>query len=83
MVVVVAAYDADYNDDVEQPQHDNLIMYRQLNAAELIPQDCAQSWETRRRAWDKLIEDISTAATVKKGVLPNLCGTEMINQRLA
>ena len=87
LVVVVAAYDADYTDDVtlafEQPQHGNLTVYSQVNTAELIPQDCAQPWGTRRRAWDKLIEDISTATPVKKGMLPNPCNTDMIKQRLA
>ena len=87
LVVVVAAYDADYNDDVtlalDQPQHGNLTVYSRVNEAELIPQDCAQSWETRRPAWDKLVNGISTAAPVKKGMLPNPCGTDMINQRLA
>ena len=87
LIFVVAAYDADYNDNVtlafNQPHHGNLTVYSRVNTAELIPQDCAQPWETRRRAWDKLINGISTAAPVKKGMLPNPCGTDMINQRLA
>ena len=87
LVVVVAAYDADYNDDLtlafDQPQHGNLTVYSRVNTAELIPQDCAQTWETRHRAWDKLINGISTTPPVKKGMLPNPCGTDMINQRLA
>ena len=87
LVVVVAAYDADYNDDLtlafDQPQHGNLTVYSRVNTAELIPQDCAQTWETRRSAWDKLINGISTSTPVKKGMLPNPCGTDMINQRLA
>ena len=87
MVVVVAAYDPDYDDDVklafEPPTHGNLTVYSQVNNVDVIQQDCAHTWEARRHAWDKLVDDISSTTSIQKGLLPNPCDTDLINLHLA
>ena len=52
MVYILAAYEADYKDDVslkfDPPRHGNLTLYRQVKKVALIEQDCSQPWDIQR-----------------------------------
>ena len=87
VVFVVAASDADYDDDVklafDPPEHGNLTVYSVVKNVNIIPQDCSQPWHSRRHLWDKLIDAISSSNSIQKMRLPEPCDDDLGQRHLA
>ncbi|KAI0217501.1 hypothetical protein LSAT2_030719 [Lamellibrachia satsuma] len=87
VMFVVAASDADYDDDVklafDPPEHGNLTVYTMVKNVNIIPQDCSQPWHSRRHLWDKLIDAISSSNSIQKVRLPEPCDDDLGQRHLA
>ena len=87
-VAVFASYDVNYYDKlafiINPPTHGRMEVYRRESSVDVIPQDCSQTWQKRRSAWDKVTDSLSShAGVMQKIVMPNPCGTDLVNRKLA
>jgi len=87
VVFVVAAIDADYEDNVkltfQPPKHGNFTEYSIVKTVNVTTQDCDQPWHSRRHLWDQLMVDVSSSVTVRQVRLPEPCGDDMGRRHLA
>ena len=87
VVYVVAANDADYNDELkiafDQPEHGNLTKYSMVKNVEITLQNCSETWDIRRHLWDELIGTISSSDAVQKVQLPEPCDDDLAGRHVA
>ena len=87
VLYVVAANDADYDDDLkiafERPEHGNLKLYSVIKNVEITPQNCSEAWDTRRHLWDDLIGTIARNYSIQWLQLPEPCDDDLADRHVA